>query len=52
MSAVLALAPSPGPDETRYRTLGLSDHELAAIRDRLGRSPNDLELAMFSVMWS
>ena len=30
----------------------LTDDELDAIRDRLGRDPNDLELAMFSVMWS
>jgi phosphoribosylformylglycinamidine synthase len=39
--------------EPLHRRLGLSDEELAAIRDRLsGREPNDLELAMFSVMWS
>ena len=35
-----------------HRALGLTDEELDAIRDRLGRDPNDLELAMFSVMWS
>jgi phosphoribosylformylglycinamidine synthase II len=35
-----------------HRALGLTDDELGAIRDRLGRDPNDLELAMFSVMWS
>ncbi len=35
-----------------HRALGLADVELDAIRDRLGRDPNDLELAMFSVMWS
>jgi phosphoribosylformylglycinamidine synthase len=35
-----------------HRALGLTDEELDAIRDRLGRNPNDLELAMFSVMWS
>jgi phosphoribosylformylglycinamidine synthase len=36
-----------------HRRLGLTDDELDAIRDRLGgRDPNDLELAMFSVMWS
>ena len=35
-----------------HRSLGLTDGELDAIRDRLGRDPNDLELAMFSVMWS
>ena len=39
--------------EPLHRRLGLTDEELGAIRDRLdGRAPNDLELAMFSVMWS
>src|SRR4051795_4735926 len=39
--------------EPLHRRLGLTDEELAAIRDRLrGREPNELELAMFSVMWS
>ena len=42
-------SPSPPP---LHRQLGLTDVELDAIRDRLGRDPNDLELAMFSVMWS
>jgi len=32
--------------------LGLTDVELDAIREKLSREPNDLELAMFSVMWS
>ena len=35
-----------------HRALGLDDVELDAIREKLGRDPNDLELAMFSVMWS
>ena len=35
-----------------HRALGLEDVELDAIRVKLGRDPNDLELAMFSVMWS
>jgi phosphoribosylformylglycinamidine synthase len=35
-----------------HRALGVTDEELDAIRDRLGRDPNDVELAMFSVMWS
>ncbi len=36
-----------------HRRLGVTDDELVAIRDRLGgREPNELELAMFSVMWS
>jgi phosphoribosylformylglycinamidine synthase len=39
--------------EPLHRRLGVTDDELDAIRDRLGgREPNDLELAMFSVMWS
>ncbi len=41
------------PIEPLHRRLGVTDEELDAIRDRLGgRDPNDLELAMFSVMWS
>lgn len=36
-----------------HRQLGLTDEELADIITVLeGREPNDLELAMFSVMWS
>ena len=35
-----------------HRALGLNDVELDAIREKLGREPNGLELAMFSVMWS
>jgi len=35
-----------------HRALGLADVELDAIREKLSREPNDLELAMFSVMWS
>lgn len=39
--------------EPLHRRLGVTDEELDAIRDRLGgREPNELELAMFSVMWS
>ena len=44
--------PAIEPANALHRQLGLTDEELAAIEDRLGRSPNDLELAMFSVMWS
>ena len=41
------------PVDALHRRLGLTDGELDAVRDRLGgRDPNDLELAMFSVMWS
>jgi phosphoribosylformylglycinamidine synthase subunit PurL len=49
----LAERMTPPVDEPLHRRLGVTDEELDAIRDRLrGRDPNDLELAMFSVMWS
>jgi len=35
-----------------YRALGLSDEEYNRIETLLGRIPNHLELAMYSVMWS
>ena len=40
------------PVEPRHRLLGMTDDELKAIVDLLGRDPSDLELAMYSVMWS
>jgi phosphoribosylformylglycinamidine synthase len=36
----------------KYRELGLTDHEYELILDNLGREPNDVELAMLSLMWS
>ncbi len=44
--------PAEATDAPLHRSLGITDDELAAIRNRLGRTPNHLELAMFSVMWS
>jgi phosphoribosylformylglycinamidine synthase len=35
-----------------HRQLGLTDDELSAIEQELGRSPTELELAMYAVMWS
>jgi phosphoribosylformylglycinamidine synthase subunit PurL len=35
-----------------HRELGLTDSEYEGIRNRLGREPNALELAVFSLMWS
>jgi phosphoribosylformylglycinamidine synthase subunit PurL len=35
-----------------HRALGLTDGELDRIETLLGRSPNDLELAVFSLLWS
>ncbi|HVL06070.1 MAG TPA: hypothetical protein VM388_08780, partial [Acidimicrobiales bacterium] len=35
-----------------HRELGLTDDEAEAITRLLGRPANDLELAMYAVMWS
>ena len=35
-----------------HRELGLTDAEYDGICERLGREPNSLELAVFSLMWS
>jgi phosphoribosylformylglycinamidine synthase II len=37
---------------TRHRELGLTDAEYELIVDKLSREPNDVELAVFSLMWS
>ena len=42
----------PGGAVPLHRALGLTDAEADAIVEILGRSPNHLELAMYSVMWS
>jgi phosphoribosylformylglycinamidine synthase subunit PurL len=36
----------------KHRELGLTDSEFELIRQKLGREPNDVELAMFSLLWS
>ena len=36
----------------KHRELGLTDPEYDGICERLGREPNALELAVFSLMWS
>jgi phosphoribosylformylglycinamidine synthase II len=36
----------------RHRELGLTDHEYELIVEKLGREPNGVELAVFSLMWS
>ena len=48
MSSDVELRP---PDDT-HRALGLTDDEYVRIGETLGRHPNHLELAMYSVMWS
>ncbi len=43
------------PSETapaKHRELGLTDHEYDLIVEKLGREPNGVELAIFSLMWS
>jgi phosphoribosylformylglycinamidine synthase len=36
----------------KHRELGLTDSEFDLIVEKLGREPNDVELAMFSLLWS
>jgi phosphoribosylformylglycinamidine synthase II len=36
----------------KYRELGLTDSEYELIVEKLGCEPNDVELAMFSLLWS
>jgi phosphoribosylformylglycinamidine synthase II len=43
---------SAGTAEARHRELGLTDAEYEGIVEKLGRDPNALELAVFSLMWS
>jgi phosphoribosylformylglycinamidine synthase subunit PurL len=37
---------------SRHRALGLTDAEYELIVEQLGREPNEVELAMLSLMWS
>ncbi|HUF83582.1 MAG TPA: AIR synthase related protein, partial [Acidimicrobiia bacterium] len=39
-------------DQPVHRRLGLTDDELGAVVELLGRDPSELELAMYAVMWS
>ena len=48
-SSVVSIAMAETP---LHRQLGMTDDELAAVIDELGREPTHLELAMYSVMWS
>jgi phosphoribosylformylglycinamidine synthase subunit PurL len=45
----MSQAPTAPP---RHRELGLTDYEHERIVELLGREPNDVELAMFSLLWS
>ena len=45
--------PRPGmAGESPHRELGLTDSEFELIVEKLGREPNGVELAMFSLLWS
>src|ERR1700712_3602868 len=44
--------PSAPNRQPLHRELGLTDDELDAIVELLGREPTELELAMYAVMWS
>jgi phosphoribosylformylglycinamidine synthase II len=37
---------------SKHRELGLTDSEFELIVEKMGREPNDVELAMFSLLWS
>jgi phosphoribosylformylglycinamidine synthase len=44
---------APSPDApSPHRALGLTDAEYELIVEKIGRDPNGLELAVFSLMWS
>ena len=43
---------SPSVTSAPHRELGLTDSEYDRIVDLLGREPNGVELALFSLMWS
>lgn len=45
-------AAGPGTTQPKHRELGLTDYEYDEICERMGREPNDVELAVFSLMWS
>src|SRR5258705_5727356 len=46
------MSQSTSSPDTRHRELGLTDDEYALIVEQMGRHPNEVELAMFSLMWS
>jgi phosphoribosylformylglycinamidine synthase len=43
---------APETATPKHRELGLTDSEFELICEKLGREPNDVELAMFSLLWS
>jgi phosphoribosylformylglycinamidine synthase subunit PurL len=52
-SPSLTPLPSTGAEQpAAYEVLGLKEAEYLLIIEKLGREPNDVELAMFSLLWS
>ena len=45
-------SPDASPAPAKHRELGLTDTEFELICAGMGREPNDVELAMFSLLWS
>ncbi len=43
---------TPAASSSPHRELGLTDSEFELICQKLGREPNGVELAMFSLLWS
>jgi phosphoribosylformylglycinamidine synthase subunit PurL len=43
---------APAASSSPHRELGLTDAEFELIVEKLGREPNGVELAMFSLLWS
>ena len=53
MTSVVILAGAwVAVEVAKHRELGLTDSEFELICAKLGRQPNDVELAMFSLLWS
>jgi phosphoribosylformylglycinamidine synthase subunit PurL len=48
----MAVTMSAASDTAKHRELGLTDREFELICAGMGREPNDVELAMFSLLWS
>ena len=48
----MSLPETAQPQATPWRDLGLTDREYERILEKLGRAPNTVELAMFSLLWS
>ena len=46
------MIPGAAAMTSKHRELGLTDAEYELIVEKLGREPNDVELAMFSLLWS